>query len=75
MLCAVRVRASRRDQVIAELRELLFLFVLGSVGFASMVKSAPLFFGFLSVLFVASLVIARARLKNRLGAAKAVVDD
>jgi hypothetical protein len=65
-LAVVRVRASRRDQMIAEVRELLLLFVLAAVGLAALIKSPVLVGGLLSVLVVLGLLLARARLRRRL---------
>jgi hypothetical protein len=65
-LAVVRVRASRRDQMIAEVRELLLLFVLAAVGLAALIKSPVLVGGLLAVLVVIGLLVARARLRRRL---------
>jgi hypothetical protein len=74
-ICAVRVRASRRDQLAIELREILLLFVLASVGLASVLKSVVFLVAFVSGLIIASLLLARARLRTRLGVVGLAFDE
>ena len=65
-LAAVRVRASRRDQMIVEVRELVLLFILAAVGLAALIESPLLVGGLLCALVLAGLLLARARLRRRL---------
>jgi hypothetical protein len=66
-LRAVRVRAARTDQALTELRELMLLFVLAAVGVATVIPSGKLVLAFLLVLVLVTALLARARLRRRLG--------
>jgi hypothetical protein len=66
-LRVVRVRAARADQSLTELRDLMLLFILAAVGVATVIPSAKLVFAFLVVLVLGTAVLARARLRSRLG--------
>lgn len=63
----IRVRAARGDQALAEIRELMLLFVLAAVGVASVITSTRWLLAFLGVLGVLAGLVARARLRRRLG--------
>lgn len=65
-LGVVRVRASRRFQLIREFRELLLLLVLAFVGLATVVKSQAILMVLLGGLFLAAVIVVRSRLKSRL---------
>jgi len=65
-LCAVRVRASRRFQLIREFRELLLVLVLTFIGLVLVVESQVLRVVFLTFMLVAALGVIRSRLKHRL---------
>ena len=66
-LRAVRVRAARGDQTLAEIRELMLLFILAAVGVATVIPSPALLLAFLGLLAVGTALLARARLRRRLG--------
>lgn len=66
-LCAVRIRAARADQALTELRELMLLFILAAVGVATVNPSPAFVFAFLSLLVLGTALLARARLRRRLG--------
>lgn len=63
----IRVRAARGDQTLSEVRELMLLFVLAAVGVASVIPSTPLLLLFLGALALTTGLVARARLRRRLG--------
>ena len=63
----IRVRAARGDQPLAEIRELMLLFVLAAVGVASVITSTGWLLAFLAALGVVAGLVTRARLRRRLG--------
>jgi hypothetical protein len=65
-LCAVRVRASRRFQLIREFRELLLVLVLTFIGLVLVVDSQVFRVVFLTIMLAAALGVIRSRLKHRL---------
>jgi hypothetical protein len=65
-LSVVRVRASRRFQLIREFRELLLVLVLATVGVATVVESTPVLAILLVTVAAAAVAVARSRLKRRL---------
>lgn len=65
-LAAVRVRASRRYQLGKELRELLLVLVLASVGVVTLIHQVWLLRGLLTVILVLAMLLVRARVKSRI---------
>lgn len=65
-LSVVRVRASRRFQLVRELRELLLVLVLAFLGLASVIETGWLLFIVLAGVLVLALFVIRMRLKQRL---------
>jgi hypothetical protein len=65
-LGAVRIRASLKDEVSREFRELALLLLLGFLGLATVVKNAWVIVGVLIVLVVGAAALVRVRLVHRL---------
>jgi hypothetical protein len=65
-LAVVRLRASRRFQLMRELRELLLLLVLAFIGIATAVKS-KLVLLIVPFIIIGMVVVIRSRLRQRLG--------
>jgi hypothetical protein len=65
-LGTVRIRASRRYQWSAEIRELLLLLVIAFIGLASLIRSVAVLFVALISISVITLLLVRTRLRLRL---------
>ncbi|WP_248148430.1 hypothetical protein [Microbacterium aoyamense] len=68
-LAAVRVRASRGDQTVRELRELVLIFALAIIGIATSLTN-PVVVGVFFAVLIAALIVVRERLRGQLGVRK-----